>query len=143
MTTDHSDIRALLDRWANSVRERDLDGIAAIYTEDIVAFDAIGALRFSGLPSYREHWRRCLEQTKGEVLFQLQDLHIEQDGSLACAFGLCHCGCENEQGEMEGAWMRFTQLMRRSSEQWRIIHEHWSAPFDPQSGQTHFALQPE
>lgn len=143
MTTDQSDIHALLDRWATSVRDKNLEGILATYAPEIVAFDAIGALRFSGLPSYREHWSFCLEQTKGDVFFDVREFALEQEGPLACAYGVCHCGCANEQGEMEGAWMRFTQLLRRADGNWRIIHEHWSAPFDPQSGRAQFELQPE
>ena len=143
MTTDHAEIRVLLERWAISVRERDLDGILSAYTPDVVAFDAIGALRFNGLEPYREHWRHCLGLTQGEVLFETQEVHIEQEDALACVYGICHCGCENEKGELEGGWMRFTQLLRQGRDGWRIIHEHWSAPFDPQSGKTCFDLQPD
>ena len=143
MTAEHSEIRALIERWVSSVRRRDLEGITATYAPDVVAFDAIGPLRFTCRASYREHWQRCQEQVRGEPLLEMNDLRIEQDGALACAYGLCHCGCANEKGEMESAWMRFTQVLRRIDGQWLIVHEHWSAPFDPQSGQAHFDLQPE
>ncbi len=143
MTADQSEIRALLDQWASGVREKDLERVLATYANDVVAFDAIGALRFNGLERYRQHWQYCMEQTRGEVLFEMRDVRIEQEGALACAYGVCHCGCRNEAGEMESAWMRFTQLLRQGRDGWRIIHEHWSAPFDPQSGKTCFDLQPD
>ena len=37
--------------------------------------------------------------------------------------------------EMAG-WMRMTSCFRKQRGKWRIVHEHFSAPFDPQSDKT-------
>jgi ketosteroid isomerase-like protein len=38
--------------------------------------------------------------------------------------------------------MRVTACYRREAGQWRIVHEHWSAPFDMMSGTALFNLEP-
>jgi ketosteroid isomerase-like protein len=38
--------------------------------------------------------------------------------------------------------MRVTACYRRDGGQWRIVHEHWSAPFDMASGAALFNLEP-
>ena len=42
-THAESEIRQLIERWMQAVRDRDIQGIVAPYTDDIVAFDAIKA----------------------------------------------------------------------------------------------------
>jgi len=43
-----SEIRQLIDRWMQAVRDRDIPAIVAPYADDIVAFDAIKELQFKG-----------------------------------------------------------------------------------------------
>ena len=51
-THAESEIRQLIERWMQAVRDRDIQGIVAPYTDDIVAFDAIKALQFKGKAVY-------------------------------------------------------------------------------------------
>ncbi|MOA70344.1 hypothetical protein D3C78_1991570 [compost metagenome] len=53
-----------------------------------------------------------------------------------------HCGGADEQGQVKGSWMRATAGYQRIGGQWRIVHEHWSAPFDMASGAALSELQP-
>ena len=38
--------------------------------------------------------------------------------------------------------MRATVCFRKTGRAWRIVHEHFSAPFDPESGKALFDLEP-
>jgi ketosteroid isomerase-like protein len=61
---------------------------------------------------------------------------------VAFAHGLCRCGAKDESGEEKTSWMRFTTCYRRTSGSWKIVHEHFSAPFDVESGKALFDLKP-
>lgn len=131
-----------LERWAAAVRAKDLEGITALYTPEIVAFDAIAQLRFQGLEAYRRHWETCLGFCQGPMDFQLHEIAIHAEGHVAFCHALIECGGPNEQGEMESGWMRMTAGLRRIEGEWYIVHEHHSAPFDMESGKALLDLAP-
>ena len=87
-----SEIRQLIERWVQAVRDRDLEGIAAPYADDIVAFDAIQALQFADKASYRAHWEMCMGHCTGPMVFEVAQLSVQADGDLALAHWLNRCG---------------------------------------------------
>lgn len=131
-----------LESWAAAVRAKDLDAIVAHYAPEIVAFDAIAALQFKGLEAYRRHWEICLTFCQGPMEFQLHEETIHGDGHVAFCHALIQCGGTNEQGEMESGWMRATIGLRRVEGEWKIVHEHHSAPFDMESNKALLDLSP-
>lgn len=135
-------IRALLDNWSLAVRNKDLDAVMAAYHPDVVAFDAIIELQFKGLDAYREHWAYCLNMCPGTMLFEQHELMVHGSGSVAFAHWLNHCGATDANGTVQGSWMRGSAGYLRTPEGWKIVHEHFSAPFDMASGKALFDLQP-
>lgn len=141
-TGAEAEIRSLIDGWLEAVRSKDVGRIMAFYDRDVVAFDAIGALRFVGADAYGRHWEACMTMCPGETTFDMHDLKIDSDGDLAVAHALHHCSGTNDKGETQGAWMRMTACYRKVNGRWLIAHEHFSAPFDPESGKAAFDLTP-
>lgn len=137
-----TEIRALLEDCQQSFRTKDLERIMARYTPDIRAFDAIQELQFKGLESYRRHWQECLAMCSGEPIMRMDQLVIEAQGPLAVAHWLGHCGSTDENGAVQGCWMRTTTCLRRVEGQWKIFHEHWSVPFDMRNGKALLDLEP-
>lgn len=131
-----------LESWATAVRAKDLDAITAHYTPEIVAFDAILQLQFKGLEAYRRHWETCLTFCTGPMDFQLHEIAIHADEHVAFCHALIQCGGTNEQGEIESGWMRMSAGLRRVEGEWKIVHEHHSAPFDMESGKAMLDLTP-
>ncbi|MDP2714422.1 nuclear transport factor 2 family protein [Rheinheimera sp.] len=127
-------ITDLLANWANAVRAKDVSKIMTLYHNDIVAFDAIAQLQFKGKADYREHWQRCMEFCSGESMFELHQLKVQANEQLAFSHSLTHCGGTNDKGEMQSCWMRATQCWQHGSDGWKIVHEHYSMPFDMESG---------
>ena len=78
----------------------------------------------------------------GPHTFDFDHVNIVADEHIAFAHWLAHCGGTNEKGETQACWMRVTACYRRDAGQWRIVHEHWSAPFDMASGAMLFDVQP-
>lgn len=128
-----TDIRNTLEDWAAAVRARDVGRIFTHYAPDIVAFDAIAQLQFKGAEAYRKHWDACMSMCTGEMIFEIHELQITAAADLAFAHALNHCGGTDPDGKEMSGWMRMTSCLRRQDGRWRIVHEHFSAPFDPQS----------
>jgi uncharacterized protein (TIGR02246 family) len=141
MSATH-EIQTLIDTYRQAVIAKDVEKIMALYADDIVSYDAVKALQFRGKAAYRAHWLECMEMCQGQHQFDFDHMNIVADEHIAFAHWLAHCGGTNEKGETQACWMRVTACYRRQDGQWRIVHEHWSAPFDMMSGTTLFNLEP-
>lgn len=141
-TAAEVEIRSLIDSWLKAVRAKDVAAIVSHYAPEAVAFDAIGPLQFKGKEAYGKHWAACMEFCPGEMRFDLQELTITAGRDLAFAHALTHCGTVEPDGTEKTGWMRMTTGYRRIDGQWRILHEHFSAPFDMESCKAQFDLKP-
>lgn len=141
-TDEEAQIHALIDDWARAVRAKDVDAIVAHYARDIVAFDGIGPLRLKGRDAYRKHWEACLAMCSGPMLFEVHDLDIEARDDLAFSHYLSRCGGTGADGTEQDGWFRATVCWRRTNGRWQVVHEHFSAPFDPESGKALLDLEP-
>jgi uncharacterized protein (TIGR02246 family) len=142
-TNDEAEIRARIADWSKAARGKDLNGVMSHYAPDVVAFDAITALQIKGAEAYRKHWQACLEMCAGPTTFEIYDLDIKVRDDVAFGHYLVHCVGTGPDGEEHGGWMRATVCFRKTNDTWMIVHEHFSAPFDPQSGKALLDLEPE
>ena len=116
----------------------------AFYADELIAYDAVAQLQFIGKVAYKAHWQKCMEFCAGgHSKFELRDLNIQQNDPIAFSHALVYCEGSNEKGETQGCWMRLTQGWQMQQGQWRIIHDHFSVPFDMVSGAVLFELTPE
>jgi ketosteroid isomerase-like protein len=130
-----AEVRNLIEQFADAARRIDLGWLEEHYAPEIRAFDAILQLEFQGRDQYMSHWRQCMEMCPGAMIFDLNDLRVEAAGDLAVGHGLIRCGAVDPDGKEQVAWMRFTSTWSRRDGRWFIVHEHFSAPFDPQTMQ--------
>ncbi|WP_404937520.1 SgcJ/EcaC family oxidoreductase [Pseudomonas sp. JDS08PS003] len=140
--SSEAQIRSLIDHWQQAVLARDIERIVSFYAEDIVSFDAVGALQYSGKAAYREHWQACMQACPGPGIFEFHQLRVRAAEELAFAHWLAHCGGTDAQGQTKACWMRVSAAYELRGGQWQVVHEHWSAPFDMLTGTTRFDLQP-
>ena len=139
---DEAQIRARLEDWAEATQSKDLDAVMSHYAPDVVAFDAIAALQFKGREAYRKHWEACLTMCPGPHIFEIHDLNVATGDDVAFCHFLLHCGATGEDGEEKSGWMRVTVCYRRTNGRWVVVHEHFSSPFDVESGKALLDLQP-
>jgi uncharacterized protein (TIGR02246 family) len=137
-----TEIQTLIDTYRQAVMAKDVKKVMALYADDIVSFDAIQALQFKGKVAYQAHWEACMEMCPGPHKFDFHQVQISAADDIAFAHWLAYCGGTNEKGEEQACWMRVTACYKRLAGQWKIVHEHWSAPFDPMAGTAIFDLQP-
>ncbi|MGH8433042.1 MAG: YybH family protein [Pseudomonas sp.] len=139
---DQAQLRELLDSWAKAVLAQDIERIVSHYAPNILAFDAIAPLQFKGRELYKAHWQACMSMCPGPGVFEIHEPVLEASGDLGFGYYLCRCGGTDANGQAQSSWMRVTQGYRKHNGQWLIVHEHFSAPFDMQSGKALFDLQP-
>lgn len=137
-------IQQLAAQWAAAVASQNMEQIMAFYADELIAYDAVAQLQFIGKTAYRAHWQKCMEFCAGgHSKFELRDLKIQQNDPIAFSHALVYCEGRNEKGETQGCWMRLTQGWQKQQGQWRIIHDHFSVPFDMVSGAVLFELTPD
>jgi ketosteroid isomerase-like protein len=134
-------VRALIEDWAQAARASDIDGIMAAYAPDILSFDAIAQLQFKGIDADWKHWEACIA-TCPSPIFEIHDLGIETGDGVAFGHYLLRCGATRDDGKEQTGWMRVTVCCRKTSGRWLIAHEHFSVPFDMESGKALLGLEP-
>lgn len=132
-TTAEDGVRALIDDWIAAFRAKDLDGMMACYAEDVLAFDAITALQFKGAEAYRRQCEVAFSYMPGRVSYEVRDLNVTARDDIAFGHYLARCGATGANGEEKAGWLRVTVCCRQEDGRWRIVHEHFSAPFHPES----------
>jgi uncharacterized protein (TIGR02246 family) len=140
--TAEAEIRKLLDDWAKAAGTFDIDRIMQAYAPDVLAFDAIAKLQFKGAQVYREHWQACAAMCPGPMVFEVLDLAVEAGDDIAFGHYLVHCGPIGEDGKEDTGYMRATFCCRKRGGAWKIVHEHFSVPFDPTNSQALLRLEP-
>lgn len=142
--TDHTAIRALIERCAQGFRDSDIDAIMACHTEDVACFDAHSQYDARGAAAMRAFLAACFPHMQGPTTFEVHDLTVDAGGDSGGGAGfahyLVHSSCHDTEGGEHAGWMRVTLGLRRTGEGWKACHCHVSAPFNPMTNQTMFGL---
>ncbi len=143
MNANQQAVRAHLDRWLQASRDFDLDGLRACYAPDMVSYDCHSAFQFRGIDPYGDHLAACYAHMVAPATLVVHELAIEADDNLAFCHMTMRCGCKSRAGTEHWSWLRSTVCMKKIGGQWRIVHDHCSAPFDPMSGQAMLDAGPD
>jgi len=130
MASTESEIRALLDRQAEAMRDKDIDRLMAVYSPDVVYFDVVPPLQFIGSTALRARFLRWFGGFQGPIDLKLHDLRVRADEQIAVAYWFSRAGGTLTSGREVGFWVRATNCCQRSPGGWWITHEHVSLPVD-------------
>jgi ketosteroid isomerase-like protein len=139
---NEEEIREIIERWIEALRARDLDRMMTSYETCVVAFDAILPLQRVGIDAYREAWRAWLDTLEGPIAYEQRELAISAGDDLAFTHALVHMAATQKSGRHGGAWMRWTAGWKKIDGAWVVVHEHVSAPFEPETGQVVLDMPP-
>jgi ketosteroid isomerase-like protein len=142
MTEPHTGVRALLDDWAGAIRSKDIDRLMLLYASDIVYFDLVPPLQYSGSAAARRNFLRWFDGWQGPIGQDISQLSILESGDVAAASMLIRAGGTLKDGREVGYWVRATVLCQRSNDRWLIKHEHISLPVDFKTGTAVMDLVP-
>ena len=127
--TNEQDIRTVIDRWVEAILARDIDGVVAAHTDDIVLYDVPPPDEgVYGIDAYRKTWPEFFEWVAGGAVMELIRLDVIADGAVAYAHGLFRAGMPEDIAAHPERRLRSTFGMRRVDGAWQIAHEHHSMP---------------
>jgi ketosteroid isomerase-like protein len=128
LKNDEAELRTLITRWAQAVRDKDMAGIRADHDPDILMFDVPPPLLSRGIEDYMASWPQFLNWSTKPMKFEFSDLEIVAGEDVAFATAVGHCNGNEEDGEPEELLFRLTMGFRKQNGRWRIVHEHHSVP---------------
>ncbi len=139
-TKAEREIRDLIAGWKEALRAKDVAKRTTGYAPNVVLFDVIGPLRHTGLAALRQRLTDWFSTFDGPIGCEIRDLDIAAGTDVASCYSLNHFTGRLRDGASLDMWVRFTTCLRRTDGRWMVIHEHASAPFNPDNRQG--SLQP-
>jgi len=125
-------IHAVLDEFAATHAAHDVDGLFALYSDDLMSYSLAPPLQQGPNTPYGtlEGIRAWFAGFDGPVQLTSRDPVVSQDGDLAIAHTLTKMTATRAgQHESISIWYRSTFGLRRIDGSWRITHRHDSTPF--------------
>lgn len=129
-TIDELQIRQLSDDWAKALRAKDIDGLMAVYTPDILVFDLAPPLQYAGKEAYRDNLTEWFSSFQGPIGCEIRALTIAPSDDVAFAHSLNRISGTRTNGDRTDVWVRATVGYRKVHGKWKIAHEHFSTPFE-------------
>jgi uncharacterized protein (TIGR02246 family) len=124
-TANETQIRTIIENWAQAVRAQDLERVLAQHADDVLLFDVPLPVQSRGIAAYRESWELFFQSVPSPIVFDLSELSITAGDDVAFAHGLLRCQSDAGDPPVDLA-IRLTVGLRKSAGQWMVVHEHHS-----------------
>jgi uncharacterized protein (TIGR02246 family) len=140
--TDETEIRALIDDAVKASRAKDVAALIANYASDVLVFDVINPLRYTGSDAVGKRAADWFSSFRGAIDYELRDLSITTSDEAAFCHSLNHVIGTKTDGQKLDMWWRATVCWRKLDGKWRITHVHSSVPFDTETGKASLDFKP-
>lgn len=128
------EIRQLLEEFADAIRSGKIEDIMSFYDPSLIAFDVAPPLRFTSANEYKKNWEMMFTtKMKFPVSYEFAEEKLMVDNNLGVFHALIHTAGsvkdprQGEPNEMD-VWGRYTCVLKKTNNRWRIFHEHFSVP---------------
>jgi PhnB protein len=126
-TTDEAQIRAVIEEWADALRNKDATRMLSQYGPKLVHFSLAPPLlstasNAQGLSAWFATWQ-------GPIGYEIRDLDITVADDVAFSHSLNRMHGTKTDGAKGDLWFRHTFGFQRIEGEWKIAHEHESVPF--------------
>jgi ketosteroid isomerase-like protein len=142
MASIESEVGALLEIRSEAFRAREIERLMRIYSPDIVYFDLVPPLRYTGSAALRDRFLNWFSRWESSIGQELSDVNVSVGGDVATAHMLIRTSGALKDGREVGYWVRTSNGFQRSNGRWLITHEHVSLPVDIASGNAAMNLVP-
>ena len=139
---EETQIRKRIDTWANAFRSKDIDIVMSAFAPEVVSFDVVPPLAYTGREAYRKQWEKLFRSYQGPIEYEIHDLSITAEHDAAFSHSLNRIRGTLKNGHRTDFCLRMTACWRRIDGQWLIEHEHVSVPVDLESGKASLDLKP-
>lgn len=123
-----SDVRAVLEGWAEATRQNRKDDVLKNHVSDLVIFDVLPPMKYESADSYRRSWSEWQPEVQGEGQFDLEDLSVTAGSDVAFAHCFIRCGGRMPDGRSFQDVVRATFCLRKIDGLWKVFHQHLSKP---------------
>ena len=127
-TADVTAIRGLVENWARAVRTKNLNGILANHSPDILMFDVPPPLQSKGIEAYKKTWDLFYSWYRDSGVFDITEMSVTAGNDVAFVTALMRCAGTEPNEEKSELEFRLTIGLRKLGGQWTIVHEHHSIP---------------
>ncbi|CAF1144370.1 unnamed protein product [Rotaria sordida] len=135
-------IQQLITNWTNALCLKDINQMMSNYADDVIIFDIKPPFQTKGAIEWRRMWEKCLPYFPESFQIETRDIIIHVSDNIAFAHWLWRFTEVPENHRILKTWMRATMGYRKQNEQWLIVHEHASLPFNPETSQVVFTSDP-
>jgi ketosteroid isomerase-like protein len=139
---DEAEIRKIIEDRMNAVRKKDVNRATECVAPNILLFDVVNPLQYSGSDMLRKRAEQWFSSFDGPIGFEVRELNIVAGDNAAFSHSLNRVSGKMMNGKDLEMWWRSTVCYRRIGGRWMITHEHNSVPFEPGSGKASLDLQP-
>lgn len=140
-TTNEAQIYQLIGDQQRAICTKNVEQIMSRYANEIILFDVKPPFQTKGKEAVRQLWEESLPYFPDSFEMETRDLTIAVNDNLATAHWLFHFKGEQDHPAMQ-MWMRATAVCQKNQDGWQILHEHISVPFNPETSQAVFTLNP-
>jgi ketosteroid isomerase-like protein len=127
-STDEVQIRNLVESWARAVRRKNIDGILANHSPEILMFDVPPPVQSKGMEAYKKTWDVFFTWFQDSGVFDISELNITAGNDVAFATALMRCAGTEANGDKIELDFRLTICFRKIDGCWTVMHEHHSVP---------------
>ena len=128
------DFNAFFEAYKSSVLNKQVDKLMDLYDEDLIAFDLWGRWSYVGEGPWRgmnEEWLGSLGSES--VVVEFDDINAVYGAEISAAYATVTYKARSETGEiLRSMQNRLTWVARQKNGTWKIVHQHTSAPIDPE-----------
>src|SRR5262245_65366140 len=118
MDSTQAEVKALMDLRSDATRAKDIDRLMSAYSPDIVYFDLVPPLRYTGSAAMRSRFLDWFDGWQGGIGQEIRDLEIVASGDVAAARMFIRTSGTRTTGQEVGYWVRVTDICRRSGDGW-------------------------
>jgi ketosteroid isomerase-like protein len=118
--------------YKSAVYDKNIEAFAALYGADIEAFDMWGEWSCKGIDAWRAlaaGWFESLGTERDVVGIHGVQAHAAGDIAAGHAF-LTYTAVSAEGKELRSMTNRITLILKKTGGQWKVVHQHTSAPVD-------------
>jgi ketosteroid isomerase-like protein len=121
------EITAVVEAWAEGIRNKDVNAVVKCFVEEPVGFYLAPPLQADEpLGENLAGWFATFE---GSLGYEIRELNVSSGGDVAWCHALNHLTGVKTDGERTDLWFRLTLGLKRCDDAWKIAHAHESVPF--------------
>ncbi len=134
------EIEKFFNQYKSAVYEKEIDLFVSLYAADVHVFDLWGQWSIEGADDWKSmvsDWFGSLGDERIIVEFSDKNSMLADNLSFATAF-VTYKAFSVDGKELRSLQNRLTWVLKQQEDGWKIIHEHTSAPLNPETGKAIF-----